>query len=229
MVGELKKENKLENALPHCYIGGNGSKLLDWVDNGNYTSSSQFRDVFAMCLAAGAYIRTQDITEDDVIRLQIKKSPSPKAEVAYGLVCESTTKNMKEVKISVGNTFNPLKKKIKADGYVEDMLLAGENICIGGQLNEGGRITIDDIKQGISIVEDMPNFISFVEVFNNQMADLGFTGKFQINFTRHDLDDIRDQTNDDFDVLRYKEEGNINLEPPFIILLKNAMDVLSKK
>ena len=109
------------------------------------------------------------------------------------------------------------------------MLFAGENVYIGGHLNEGGRITIDDIKQGISIVEDMPNFISFVEVFNNQMADLGFTGKFQINFTRHDLDDIRDQTNDDFDVLRYKEEGNINLEPPFIILLKNAMDVLSKK
>ena len=73
LVGDLKIENKLDNCLPHCYIGGNGSKLLDWVDNGNYTPNSQFRDVFAMCLAAGAYIRTQDITEDDVIRLQIKK------------------------------------------------------------------------------------------------------------------------------------------------------------
>ena len=69
-------------------------------------------------------------------------------------------------------TFNPLKKRIKADGNVEDMLFAGENVYIGGHLNEGGRITIDDIKQGISIVEDMPNFISFVEVFNNQT---GFT------------------------------------------------------
>ena len=229
LVGDLKIENKLDNCLPHCYIGGNGSKLLDWVDNGNYTPNSQFRDVFAMCLAAGAYIRTQDITEDDVIRLQIKKSPRPKAEVAYGLVCQSAVNEYKEVKNTAGNGFNPLKRRGQATGSVEDMLLSGEKIYIGGQINEGVRVTLEDVKKGISIVEDMPTFISFVEVFNNQMADLGFTGKFQINFTRHDLDDIRDQTNDVFDVLRYKEEGKINLEPPFIILLKNAMKVLSKK
>lgn len=229
LVGDLRKNNKLDGSLPHCYIGGNGSKLFDWVDNGNYTSNSQFRDVFAMCLAAGAYLQTQDISEDDMRRIQIKKSLRPKEEVAYGLVCTSTLSVHDNIKASSSGGFNPFRKKAAGSSGAENFIFAGEQISVAGQFRDKDKISLEDVQNGIRVIKEMPIFTSFIDVFNEQIETLGFTGNFQVQFTEHEMDDIRDQTNDVFDVLRSKSQGDINLEPPFIILLKEAMKVLSRK
>ena len=49
-----------------------------------------------------------------------------------------------------------------------------------------------------------------------------------INFGEREFDELKDQTNEYLDQQSRLQANEINLEPPFIIILKQALELLSK-
>lgn len=224
VASSLDLQNK---QLPHCFIGGNASKLLDWVDQGNYEANHTFEDVYTTCLVAGAATKTK-LTPSQV-RFQVKQSTNPKEEVAYGLVWQTGVSkgNSKQIEEEF---FDPFNTDVinQIDKENEASVLSGEKIWVDGHEKGSDSITTNDVLNGIVVDIDLPNFRRFLNGFNSLIARKGFTGEYKIQFTDADFDEIRDQTNEFLAQQANLEVDDINLEPPFIIVLKQALELLSK-
>lgn len=215
--------------LPHCYVGGNASKLLDWVDQGKYTVNRTFESVYTTCLVAGAATKTK--LSSSQVRFKVNQSTNPKEEVAYGLVADKKTIVKTESDATTTDVYDPF--AMDAIGTVvkpedQDRLLAGESFWCNGEKKTDACITLKDVSAGVIVDADLPNFRRFLMGFNALMAREGFTGEYQIQFSEEDLDEIKDQTNELLDEQSRMEASEINLEPPFITILKQALNLLSK-
>lgn len=222
IVGNLRKNNKLGEDLPHCYIGGNGSKLLDWVDNGNYDSeaSGTFKSVYSACFAAGVKLKSS-ITKQNM-NFYVRKSSRPKEEVAFGLMWSSSLSGNNMTTEAVDDEdFDPF----GLDGD-DKKILSGENIYLEHNGNDREFITVQDIKKGVKIAPDMPNFKKFIDGFNKLITKKGYSNNYQINYSEAVFQDILDQANEEFTNQTLEDEEKINLEPPFIVILRQALAYL---
>lgn len=226
IIGDLKKKQTIEEDLPYCYIGGNGSKLLDWVANGDYSNSLMFQQVYTMCLIGGILTKTS-ISKDHML-FDIKKSNAPKEEVAYGLVCEASsiaaTKHQGNIDIEDTLDFDSLLEDIDEE---EKKLAAGEAIYVNGELLENAFITKSDIKAGVKVDSSLPQFTRFLSLFNKMLSKQGYSTEHQINLSKRQLAEIRDQANEEFAQFMGVDEAKITLEAPFIVLLRNALKYIS--
>lgn len=101
MVGDLRVTGNYDQYtyLPDCYLGGNGSKLLNWAAGGKFMDDCQvnriFKDTFVVGVNIGQNFKYR--FENDLSIDERSKSPystlftvnctkHPKQEVAYGLV-----------------------------------------------------------------------------------------------------------------------------------------------
>lgn len=214
--------------LPHCFVGGNASKLLDWVDQGNYAANHIFEDIYTTCLVAGA--ATKGRLESSQVRFNVKQSSNPKEEVAYGLVWDTPSSSNNQNSNNGDDFFDPF-----ADDSINILdkenalcLLAGERIWVNGEENNGNIINTEDVKAGITVDPDLPNFRRFLKGFNALIARKGFTGEYAIKFGEAEFDELKDQTNEFLVQQSRLEVNEINLEPPFIIILKQALELLSR-
>lgn len=107
-------------------------------------------------------------------------------------------------------------------------MLAGERIWVNGEENDGNIINTEDVKAGIIVDPDLPNFRRFLKGFNALIARKGFTGEYAIKFGEAEFDELKDQTNEFLVQQSRLEVNEINLEPPFIIILKQALELLSR-
>ncbi len=214
------------SGVPMCYIGGNASKLLDWVDNGNYTENSKFGKVYKICLLEG--LNTVQRFSKDKADIWLKKSPKPKEEVAFGLVYQSNLLRTNEAKSDeeeYGSFFDDPDDDILDTNDV----VAGEYVRVrGNDRNADGYISKQDIIAGVTVDSAMPNFRRFLNGFNKLIKSKDFNGEYQINFTEMDFNELRDQTNEFLDEQSEMEEGKISIEPPFITILKQALILLYK-
>ncbi len=230
--GIVGKNFDLSNGaqLPHCFVGGNASKLLDWVDQGKYSVNHIFEEVYTNCLVAGAVTKTKLGREQ--ARFSIKQSTNPKEEVAYGLVAKKgIAANNGGDGVSgaqISAAFDPFAFADDAKPENEDSLLAGESFWCNGEKKTDECITLQDVITGVTVDAGLPNFRRFLGGFNALIAREGFTGMYQIQFSEEDLDEIKDQTNELLDEQSRMEASEINLEPPFITILKQALNLLSK-
>ena len=231
IIGDLKKNQLLEGDLPHCYIGGNGSKLLDWVANGDYSNTSGFQQVYNMCLVGGALTRTAIAREN--MLFDVKQSTNPKEEVAYGLVCGIKNNAAPKSNTARGLDFDDLVGGIDDlingidDDDDDNRVIAGEALYLNGVFNENPIVTKSDIKNGIKVDSSMPQFNRFLNLFNKLISKQGYTNANQINLSERQLAEIRDRTNEELAQYVGVDEGKISLEPPFIVLLRNALDCIS--
>lgn len=229
-----KNINLSNNAqLPHCYIGGNASKLLDWVDQGKYAVNHIFEDVYTTCLLAG--VATKTGLNPAQTRFNVKQSTNPKEEVAYGLVAytngvaSGANNGTNSVDVTgIFGSFDPFAPEADIKPENEDSLLAGESFWCNGEKKTDDCITLQDVIAGVAVDDGLPNFRRFLRGFNILIAREGFTGEYQIQFSEEDLDEIKDQTNELLDEQSRMEASEINLEPPFITILKQALNLLSK-
>lgn len=233
IVGNLRKNNGLGEELPHCFVGGNGSKLLDWVDNGNYDyeASGTFKSVYTNCFAIGAATQTE--IKKNNLNFDVRKSTNPKEEVAFGLVCRpsiSVNKGKSEDTDDIVLDFTNLDAMDTFDSFDEEnngkKVLAGEKFYLAGERAKDAFITVQDIRKGISIDSEMRNFKLFITKFNAFIAKKGYSNSYQINFSDLIFKNIRDQANDEFGRQALEDEEKIALEPPFIVILRQALDSL---
>lgn len=233
IIGDLKRKGKLGQSLPHCYVGGNGSKLLDWVDGGNFTPDALFSSVYTTCLAYGAVaIKDVQLTKKDLSLLSVNKSDKPKEEVAYGLVCDDSISSTAEDNSSDDDTLSLDEVDIGEDIIIEDegnKVLAGEIFYLNNEQKDNGSfISVKDVKAGIIVDEELKMFTTFVKIFNTLICKKGYDIEDRIQFTERELAEICDQVNEEFAKQQQYSPERINLEPPFIVVLRQALKCLYK-
>lgn len=230
IVGNLRKDTDFKQ-LPHCYVGGNGSKLLNWVSKGKYDINDAFGEFYKWILGVGISSKDERVQWNSIEEIIIGQSAHPKEEVAYGLVSENSLRavNKKEECYSGGSIIDNILGN-KADYKVDsDSIQAVETYYIGNEKKENADISIDDIKKGVKVDEEIPAFKQFVNVFNALLSKYEIDDDYKIEFSKKDYNTIVDQTNELFAILSDEDPNSIILEPPFIVLLKKSLDVLANK
>lgn len=85
----------IDEKLPDCFVGGNGSKLLDWASKGEFDNTDKLKYFLRDCIVFGM-IDSMRIKGNQLngfgINTIIKQSEKPKHEVSFGLISGSGNK-----------------------------------------------------------------------------------------------------------------------------------------
>jgi hypothetical protein len=219
IVGVMKRtEGKYtETKSPSVYIGGNGSRLLNWlVATGEFDEYSNINGLLNRMLS-----NASDLQESkDPTRV----SKAPKDEVACGLVLgRSRLSGM--------------------DRGTVDHPIAGENFTINGEeFLFSSRLNTDDIDGNINsfTIPDLRNLKEFVDRFNEAVIDLKVDDLKPLdNYNKREKcleQDYSDLLWDKVDRQLRSVLANIRgdatairEEPPFILGLKALLNVLAKE
>ena len=211
LIGYLRKIGTYTEtkSLPTCYVGGNASKLLDWVSAGQFKEDDMINDVFKACFIKGIQQELPDEYVKDNGSFRIKQSDRPKEEVAYGLV------DSKNLSASEGNLD----------------VIAGETFMVDGKEAAGSDvITPEDILATVQIDSERPiSFMNFVDAFNREMKDLDID---TIDITQQELLDICAQVNQHLVNVSddaQDDPDKVTLEPIFILILKEVYSRLGSQ
>lgn len=69
-----------DGRLPDVFLGGNGSRVMDWLQPPHFEQGGELEKLLTICMAAGAGMNA------GTARLQIRVSKEPKSEAAKGLL-----------------------------------------------------------------------------------------------------------------------------------------------
>ena len=195
------------------YLGGNGSRLLHWLDaTGRFNAHSEVSLFLSRILSRGANI--QDTKEET------RLSSRPKDEVACGLVLDAT----------------------KLEGltlHSPDELIPGEAYLVNGQPRSWDQpmVIMDDIET--FDIPNLDNLNTFLYEFHKALRELRIEGirhlpgyKLSTEFddnakiwqgTKRSLDRIMKESQMKGDPTR------IQMQPPFILGLKALLEYLGKE
>ncbi|NEP80521.1 MAG: hypothetical protein F6K39_21525 [Okeania sp. SIO3B3] len=216
--GKYQKEEKESRKITPVYIGGNGSRLLNWLaERGKFLPTSEVNDLLSQMLTKGSGF-------DDRMLEKTRLSQRPKDEVACGLV--------------LGRT-----KLTGLDRKTEDPLIAGEDCKINGEFIEWrDRLEFKGNIQQLEI-PDLIQLRTFLDDFHVSLKELKIEEILPLQ--DYELGDEpgeepesaynqalwrnteRELTNV---LLNMKgETDDIRAEPPFIMGLKALLKVLAKE
>ena len=160
------------------------------------------------------YEEKQENVDDD---FDIYMTDYPKQEVAYGLVT-STRASGNKIKINLSGNMNDV------------CLLAGEKFAVDATEQPSEIVSAEDFLAGVHIDNKKPEvFDQFVSLFNNIMQNIEWS---PVVFEKGDFINICTNVNQDLSDMKQASGGNIkniNTEPIFILVLKEAYQYLSKK
>lgn len=213
ILGVLYDEGKYsKNEITPVYLGGNGSRLLNWLAiGGRFDRHSEVNQLLSRMLSKGSgFSDTEEIT---------RLSTRPKDEVACGLVLG-------------GTKLGGLTKKDK------DPLIAGEDCEVNGQpISWKERLEFEGDIQDFQIPE-LVQLPLFLNEFNTVLKELEIEGlnpmegfKPGVGLEPSYKDKLWRNTQRELTsvLLRIKgDSDNIRVEPPFILGLKALLRVLGK-
>ena len=95
IIGHLRKDPDgtinctINRGLPDCFVGGNGSKLLDWASKGAFAQNDKLKVFLRDCIVWGM-LDCMQIKGSELngfgVNPSIKQSELPKHEVSFGLI-----------------------------------------------------------------------------------------------------------------------------------------------
>lgn len=85
--------------IPNFYFGGNGSKMLHWLDEGQFREDSQVNELFEKVLVEASGL------DQSHFEVQLTPSPEVKHEVASGLVFDRNLEVQSESSVIAGEAF----------------------------------------------------------------------------------------------------------------------------
>lgn len=219
ILGVLEQEGKYQSReITPVYIGGNGSRLLNWLaERGKFLPSSEVNDLLSQMLSKGSGF------EDEIVE-KTRLSERPKDEVACGLVLGRTK-------------LTGLGRKTK------DPLIAGEDCEINGNpIQWRDRLEFEGNIQQLKI----PNLLQlrmFLDDFHVSLKELGIEEILPLQDY-----ELGDQPGADPESAYNKtlwrntereltnvllnmrgETDEIRVEPPFIMGLKALLRALAKE
>lgn len=191
-----------EEKIPHLFIGGNGSRIFDWLTGGTALDGNIYLRIFEKIFVAASGLAGYN-------KFYMNLSEQPKIEVAAGMIVEKPSNDVEffdEERIN-REMFGD------ADEIIYSAVLAGEDFKQGGENQSAGSfISAYDISEGIS-VDNLREFKIFVERFN-KAAKLWSEG---VNFDEEEL--IRDVNNFFMDK-KGRDVKKLSVEPIFIAEMK---------
>lgn len=195
------------------YLGGNGSRLLHWLDDGGrYDRRSEVNELLSRMLSRGSGF--------DDIEVETRLSTKPKDEVACGLVLSDTR-------------LQGFERKFK------DPVIAGENCELNGVLIAWNqRLEVEEDVQTFRI-PTFDRLSQFLYDFHVALKDLEIEGIRPLKTYKRSLELSENQkiwtgTKRALDKILQDNpfHGNaaqIRVEPPFILCLKALLDYLSSE
>ncbi len=200
------------NEITPVYIGGNGSRLLNWLAvGGEFDRHCEVNELFSRMLAkASGFEDTKELT---------RLSKHPKDEVACGLVLDSTPLEGKSLR-------RP------------EPVIAGEDCVINGQaISWEDDLDLEGDIQGFDIPE-LIQVPTFLDEFNIALKELDIEGltpmpafkgdKLESNYYNRLWRDTQRELKTNLVSIRGDSE-NIRVEPSFILGLKALLKVLGKE
>ncbi|MCI0470373.1 MAG: hypothetical protein L0Y73_01810 [Candidatus Aminicenantes bacterium] len=200
LLKSFPKVKEYIESVPNIYVGGNGSKLLHWLASGNFSGDCAYHR-----LLESIFRKAFNVTTDGV--LEIRTSPEPKAEVASGLIMDQTIlshsfRGQEEVSYMSGEDFVEQSKKKKY----------GWDTQLSTQL----------IKTGLKVSPELGNLKGFLKTIDESCVKLGI---LTIDADNDLLSRVKDQVDKELANLKRMKEGDIRIEPLFILALKKLLDL----
>lgn len=190
-----------DRKLQGVYIGGNGSKLFNWISAGTFSSSAEVNSLLTKCLVTGAG------WDNGVDSFQLRLSNHPKAEAAYGLVVQSHLAQNEVFDEQAGRSV-PAGEPFGAHGnFFSDVdLISSLNLQDGAE------------------VSDLPNLRRFLSTYSLEAKRMGYPVDATPTSAAVDADVlaqvqqwIRDQ--------EQRPEDSIQVNPVFIVGLRQLLIV----
>ena len=253
VIGYLRVNEKYGEfeLLPDCYVGGNGSKLLNWAAAGIFDSNNLINQIFKACLTygidIGQYLEKENhinngksVNEEKLSKydpvFDIKCTSFPKQEVAYGLVCDRVIQvktagqsgNGIAGASTIANPFNKAQQNAKTNNNAtEKTIIAGEDFVLDGVLKNGLEELLPEYILGkIKVSRDFRVFKAFLSKFNEQATALSLP---EIILGKQDLNNIWAAVNQEL-IEKNKDSGgspnNVEVEPLFIMILRNTLRMI---
>ena len=213
LIGELHEENHyVEDTLPRIFVGGNGSRIFNWLTIGGNIAGNKFLLVLENMLAKASNLEKHR-------KFYLDLSHQPKVEVASGMISDKPTNHQAffdEEKIKE-DLFGK-----EADQYIEKAVLAGAEFTQGKEkFSSNDFISAHDVSSGINVTS-MKEFKNFIKEFNSSQK-LWADG---IPIDDDAVEILLRQTNSYFVDKKGQNVKEVFLEPIFIIELKNLMEML---
>ncbi|MDJ0662347.1 MAG: hypothetical protein QNJ42_23100 [Crocosphaera sp.] len=214
ILNVLFQEGKYSrNEITPVYIGGNGSRLLNWLAiGGKFDRYAEVNELFSRMLSkASGFEDTKEITQ---------LSTRPKDEVACGLVLDKTPLGHRDIKKS-------------------EPIVAGEDCEVNGEPIEWNQYL--DLQGNITgfVIPELTQLSYFLDEFNQGLNDIDADGLTPMKqFTSGEglesgykdrlWRDVKKELTKTLVHIRGDSE-KIRIEPPFILGLKALLQVLAKE
>ncbi len=244
----------IEDKLPDCFVGGNGSKLLNWAAKGSFTVNRSLNELLRDCLVWGMIDSLGIAGSDEMTNFKVEQSDKPKHEVAAGLICSKGEGNDalddsqpadtpaaggkfgKFASFGGGSSLiaanNTVATKIK---HTMEPIVAGESYCKNGTLVDSitEMLTAEnftDSEKYIDLNKDIDSnmFVRYCNVFNHEMERNNlYNGKHIAFASANDLTRIFEKVSNDLLYRRTGKNQSVVVEPIFIMELREALKMLS--
>ncbi len=193
ILNYLSRETEFRKTMPNIYIGGNGSRILHWLANGEFKPNNHgyghLKDIL---------LTASDFDPENYFDLEI--TPNPKHEAAAGLVDAGTI-------LKVPNT--------------EFDFLAGEVFTENGKDYEWTELlTAERLGNGLRSGDKLVGIETFIEKFN---AGLGKALDQSVYFDAGLRHKLASGLNGALQTLALTDPGERIVEPLFILVLKNLL------
>ena len=193
ILNYLSRETEFRKTMPNIYIGGNGSRILHWLANGEFKPDSDscghLKDIL---LTASGF--------DPKSLFDLEITPKPKHEAAAGLVDERTILKSTERQFD---------------------FLAGEVFTENGKNYEWTELlTAERLENGLRSGNELVEIETFIEKFN---AELGKVLDQPIYFDAVLKHKLIGGLNGDLQNLAFTSPRERIVEPLFILVLKDLL------
>ena len=193
ILNYLSRETEFRKTMPNIYIGGNGSRILHWLANGEFKPDSDscghLKDIL---LTASGF--------DPKSLFDLEITPKPKHEAAAGLVDEQTI----------------LKSTERQFGF-----LAGEVFTENGENKAWTELlTAERLGNGLRSGDKLVEIETFIEKFN---VGLGKVLGQPLYLDAALKQKLIGNLNSDLQNLAFTATGKRIIEPLFILVLKDLL------
>lgn len=191
-------ENKgFAPTMPNVYIGGNGSRILHWLANGNFTQDSVNKKYLKDIILAASGFDPNAIFEFQI-------TPQPKHEAAAGLVVSKDESPVDESPVD------------------ESRVLAGEGFTKDEEnYSWTTLLTPKHFENHLKPSNKLVQIENFIEIFN---SEFGKALNLPINLDPTLKKNLTSDLNDELKILARQPVGKRIVEPIFITVLKKLLE-----
>lgn len=244
----------IDNRLPDCFIGGNGSKLLNWAAKGSFAGNKSLNELLRDCLVWGMIDSLGIPGSDEMSNFKVEQSDKPKHEVAAGLICSrgEDNNNLDDSQpaeaLAAGGKFGKFtafgggnslvannSSPVVNNKQAMEPVVAGETYLKNDTLIDSidemlSAENFTDADKYIDLNPDMESnlFVRYCTVFNHEMEINNLYNAKYITFASDsDLKRIFEKVANDLLYRRARKNQSVVVEPIFIMELREALKTLS--